>query len=60
MKKFKQYIQELTVRGATGELVPIKKVLSRGVNGKLRKTFPGKSASSGGGGGGGSGGSDGE
>jgi hypothetical protein len=57
MKKFKQYIQELAVRSAGGGLVPIKKVVSRGVNGKLHKTYPGKSASSGGGSGGGAGGS---
>jgi hypothetical protein len=56
MKTFKQYIAELAVRGAGGGLIPIKKVVSRNVAGKLQKTFPGKSASSGGGGGGGSGG----
>lgn len=57
MKTFKQYLEEMSVRGATGHLVPIKKVVSRNVAGKLQKTFPGKSASSGGGGGGGAGGS---
>jgi hypothetical protein len=55
IKTFKQYLEEMSVRGATGQLVPIKKVVSRNVAGKLQKTFPGKSASSGGGGGGGSG-----
>lgn len=55
MKTFKQYIAELAVRGPSGQLVPIKKVVSRNVAGKLQKTYPGKSASSGGGGGGGSG-----
>ena len=42
----------MTVRGVTGNLVPIKKEVSRGVNMKLHKTYPGKSSSSGGGGGG--------
>jgi hypothetical protein len=55
MKTFKQYVTEMTVRGVTGKLVQIKKVVSRNVAGKLQKTFPGKSSSSGGGGGGGSG-----
>jgi hypothetical protein len=50
IKTFKQYIEEMSVRGATGQLVPIKKVVSRNVAGKLQKTYPGKSASSGGGG----------
>lgn len=57
MKKFKQYLSELAVRGMSGGMIPIKKVVSRGVNGKLRKTYPGKSASSGGGSGGGAAGS---
>ena len=52
MKTFKQHIAEMTVRGVNGKLVPIKKVVSRNVAGKLQKTFPGKSSSSGGGGGG--------
>jgi len=55
VKTFKQYITELAVRSAGGGLIPIKKVVSRNVAGKLQKTFPGKSASSGGGGSGGSG-----
>lgn len=52
MKTFKQYLDEMSVRGMNGGLVPIKKVVSRNVAGKLQKTYPGKSASSGGGGGG--------
>lgn len=56
MKTFKQYLEELSVRSAGGGLIPIKKVVSRNVAGKLQKTYPGKSASSGGGGGSGSGG----
>jgi hypothetical protein len=60
MKKFKEYISELAVRSMSGGMIPIKKVVSRGADGKLHKTFPGKSSSSGGGGGGGSGGSGGE
>lgn len=55
MKTFKQYFAELAVRSASGGMIPIKKVVSRNVAGKLQKTYPGKSASSGGGGGGGSG-----
>jgi len=49
----KRVVKEMTVRGVTGKLVPIKKEVSRGVNMKLHKTYPGKSSSSGGGGGGG-------
>ncbi len=60
MKTFKQYITELAVRSVSGGMIPIKKVLSRNVAGKLQRTYPGKSSSSGGGGGGGSGGSGGE
>lgn len=56
MKTFKQYIAELAVRSAGGGLIPIKKVVSRNVAGKLQRTYPGKSASSGGGGGSGDGG----
>lgn len=56
MKSFKQFITELAVRSAGGGLIPIKKVVSRNVAGKLQKTYPGKSASSGGGGGSGDGG----
>jgi hypothetical protein len=52
MKSFKQYVAELAVRSAGGGLIPIKKVVSRNVAGKLQRTYPGKSASSGGGGGG--------
>lgn len=50
MKSFKQFVSELAVRSAGGGLIPIKKVVSRNVAGKLQKTYPGKSASSGGGG----------
>ena len=73
MKTFKQHIDELTVRGFNGELVKVPKVQFRGADGKLHKTFPGKTGGSGsgtaassagpgssgdsGGGGGGSGGS---
>jgi len=49
-----QEMLEMAVRGITGKLVPIPKVTSRNVAGKLQKTYPGKSSSSGGGGGGGS------
>ena len=52
MKTFKQYIAELAVRSVGGGMIPIKKVVSRNVAGKLQRTYPGKSASSGGGGGG--------
>lgn len=48
-------IKELAVRDVSGKMIPIKKELSRGINMKLHKTYPGKSSSSGGGGGGGSG-----
>jgi hypothetical protein len=47
-------ISELAVRDISGKMTPIKKELSRGINMKLRKTYPGKSSSSGGGGSGGS------
>ena len=46
----KRVVKEMSVRGVTGELVPIKKEVSRGANMKLHKTYPGKSSSSGGGG----------
>jgi hypothetical protein len=46
----KRVVKEMAVRGVTGELVPIKKEVSRGADMKLRKTYPGKSSSSGGGG----------
>jgi hypothetical protein len=57
MKTFKQFVAELAVRSAGGGMIPIKKVVSRNVAGKLQKTYPGKSASSGGGSGGGASGS---
>jgi hypothetical protein len=57
MKTFKQYLKELSVRAVGGGMIPIKKVVSRNVAGKLQKTYPGKSASSGGGSGGGASGS---
>ena len=44
-----QEMLEMAVRGITGKLVPIPKVTSRNVAGKLQKTYPGKSSSSGGG-----------
>jgi hypothetical protein len=49
MKSFKQYIAELSVRDVSGKLIKIKKVVSRGADMKLHKTYPGKSSSSGGG-----------
>lgn len=45
----KRVIKEMSVRGVTGKLVPIKKEISRGANMKLHKTYPGKSSSSSGG-----------
>ena len=48
-KTIKRVVNEMTVRGVTGKLVPIKKEISRGADMKLHKTYPGKSSSSGGG-----------
>jgi hypothetical protein len=40
--------EETEIRDITGKLKPIPKVLSRGADNKLHKTYPGKSSSSGG------------
>lgn len=50
MKSFKDYISELAVRSAGGELTQIKKVPVRMASGKVELQYPGKSGSSGGGG----------
>ena len=49
MRKFRDFIKELAVRDVSGKLIKIKKVVSRGADMKLHKTYPGKSSSSGGG-----------
>jgi hypothetical protein len=49
MKKFRDFIAELYVRDLSGKKIKINKVVSRGANMKLHKTYPGKSSSSGGG-----------
>lgn len=54
MITFRQFLSEMSVRDISGKMISIKKVVSRNVSGKLQKTYPGKSASSGGGGGSGS------
>jgi hypothetical protein len=45
----KRVVKELSVRSPAGNLIPIKKEISRGADMKLHKTYPGKSSSSGGG-----------
>lgn len=60
MKTFKQHLQELKVRDASGKLINVPNVRIRMASGKIESHPPGKSGSSGGGGGGGSGGSGGE
>ena len=50
MKKFKQFVKELTIRDASGKIMQIKKQVYRGADMKLHKDYPGKSSSSGGGG----------
>ena len=66
VKTFRDFLDELYVRDASGKIINIRKQKFRGADGKLHSAFPGKSASSGGGGsaggdggggGGGSGGS---
>jgi hypothetical protein len=53
VKKFKQYINELFVRDASGKKIQIKKQPIRHPGGKVTMEYPGKSGSSGGGGNGG-------
>lgn len=63
VKTFREFLDELYVREPSGKIIGIRKQPYRGVDQKMRKAYPGKSASSGGGGssgggaGGGSGGS---
>jgi hypothetical protein len=56
MRSFKDYLEELTVRDASGKKIHVKNVPIRMADGTIRRLPPGKSGSSGGGGGGGSGG----
>jgi hypothetical protein len=56
MISFKDYLEELTVRDASGKKIHVKNVAIRMADGSIRSLPPGKSGSSGGGGGGGSGG----
>lgn len=54
VKTFREFLDELYVRDASGKIISIRKQTYRGSDQKLRKDYPGKSSSSGGGGGGGS------
>lgn len=53
MKRFREHIQELAIRDATGKVVTLKKLPIRMASGKIKYQYPGKSGSSGGGGNGG-------
>ena len=53
MISFKEYIEELTVRDASGKKIKVKNVAIRMADGSICKLPPGKSGSSGGGGSGG-------
>ena len=55
MKKFSKYIQELSVRDASGKIIKVPNVKIRLADGTIKSLPPGKSGSSGGGGSGGSG-----
>jgi hypothetical protein len=46
MKKFKEYIKELTIRQASGKKIEIKKQPVRDVSGKIIMMLPAKSRSS--------------
>ena len=50
VKKFSEYLAELSVRDSTGKLISVKKRPIRMASGKVEMQFPGKSGSSGGGG----------
>ena len=51
VKTFREFIDELYVRDASGKIISMRKQPYRGADNKLHKAYPGKSASSGGGGG---------
>ena len=53
MKTFKQHLEELKVRDASGKLINVPNVKIRMASGKKESHPPGKSGSSGGGGNGG-------
>jgi hypothetical protein len=50
MKTFRDYLNEMQIRDASGKLQPVKKVPVRMASGKIEMQYPGKSGSSGGGG----------
>jgi len=50
MKTFKQFVAELKVRDAAGNIHSIGKKPVREIDGKIHMEYPGKSSSSGGGG----------
>lgn len=50
MKSFAQYMQEITIRNASGKPTKVKNVPIRMADGTIRSLPPGKSGSSGGGG----------
>lgn len=50
VKTFREFIEELYIRDASGKILGMRKQPYRGADNKIHKAYPGKSASSGGGG----------